>query len=106
MSRARLLRILALLVCVIALMQGAAIAFSLYWTLWWYDILLHFLGGGFFWVLLLWGRFLSGYFPAPSFPWSPGRLFLFLFTLSLTLVIGTGWEAFEWLVGNTWSMER
>ncbi|HEY4508106.1 MAG TPA: hypothetical protein VJJ55_00430, partial [Candidatus Paceibacterota bacterium] len=64
MSRARLLRILALLVCVIALMQSAAIVFSLYWTLWWYDILLHFLGGIFIGLLVLWVRFLSGYFPA------------------------------------------
>jgi len=104
MSRARLLRILALLVCVIALMQSAAIVFSLYWTLWWYDILLHFLGGIFIGLLVLWVRFLSGYFPAPSFPWSHGHLFLF--TLFWTLIIGVGWEVFEWLVGNTWSMER
>ena len=103
MSRARLLRILALLVCVIALMQSAAIVFSLYWTLWWYDILLHFLGGIFIGLLVLWVRFLSGYFPASSFLWSPGRLFLF--TLFWTFIIGVGWEVFEWLAGNTWSIE-
>ena len=103
MSRHRLLSILAMLVCAIALMHGAAIVFSLYWTLWWYDIVLHFLGGIFIGLLVLWVRLLSGYFSAPSFLWSPGRLFLF--TLFWTFIIGVGWEVFEWLAGNTWSIE-
>ena len=103
MSRHSLLSILAALVCVIVVMQGAAIAFSLYWTLWWYDIVLHFLGGVFIGLLVLWVRFLSGYIAAPLV-WSKGRIFLF--TLFWTLVIGIGWEVFEWLVGNTWDMER
>ncbi len=102
MSRARLLRILALLVCVIAVLHIAATVFYLYWEFWWYDMLLHFLGGVFIGLLVLWLRFLSGYVSVPA---SFSARHAFLFTLCWLLVIGIGWEVFEQLIGITWSLE-
>ncbi len=102
MSRIRLLRILALLVCAIAVLHIAAIVFSLYWTFWWYDMPLHLLGGIFIGLFVLWLRFFSGYFGAPGIP-SGARVFCFV--VIATLVIGIGWEVFEYLWGHTWSVE-
>lgn len=102
MSRARLLRILALLVCVIAVLHIAATLFYLYWELWWYDMLLHFLGGVFIALLVLWFCFFSGYVSAPA-SFSVRRVFFF--TLFWLTVIGIGWEVFERALGHTWSVE-
>lgn len=102
MSRTRLLHILALLVCVIAVLHIAAIVFYLYWELWWYDMLLHLLGGVFIVLFVLWIRFFSGYVAVPAH-FELGRAFLF--TLFWLLVIGIGWEAFERALGHTWSIE-
>lgn len=102
MSRRRLLSTLAVLVCVIAVMHIIATLFFLYWTLWWYDVILHFLGGIFSGLLVLWLRFFSGYFGSPSIP-PEGRVLCF--AVVTTLCIGVGWEVFERLLGHTWSIE-
>ena len=102
MSRSRLLSILAVLVCLIALLHFTAMAFYLYWTLWWYDIILHFLGGAFVGLLALWLRYFSGY--AGIADSSRARSALY-FVLCATLGIGIGWEVFERLLGLTYSVE-
>lgn len=102
MSRVRLLHILALLVCAIAVLHIAATIFYLYWEFWWYDMLLHFLGGMFIGLLVLWLRFFSGYISTPAFL---SARHAFLFTLFWLVVIGIGWEAFERALGHTWSLE-
>ncbi len=102
MSRDYLLRVLAVLVCVIAVMHLLAISFHLYWTFWWYDIILHFLGGVFIGLLSLWLRFFSGYFGTPRIP---ARTRVFYFVGVSVLTIGIGWEVFERVLGHTWSVE-
>ncbi len=102
MLRERLLRVLAVLVIGIAALHIGATVFSLYWTLWWYDWILHLLGGIFLALLVFWVRFLSGYLPAPSPP--PAQR-IFAFILFWTLLFGIGWEMFERLLGHTWSIE-
>lgn len=102
MSRERLLRTLAALVCVIAVFHIAATLFYLYWKFWWYDMLLHFLGGIFIALLVLWIRFFSGYFGVPPIPLQHKAL---RFALLATLCIGVGWEVFERALGHTWSVE-
>ncbi|MDO8594752.1 MAG: hypothetical protein Q7R93_04560 [bacterium] len=102
MPRTRLLSTLAILVCVIAILHILATIFFLYWTFWWYDIILHFLGGIFVGLLVLWLRFFSGYFGTPALPSTTSVL---SFVLVATLGIGIGWEAFERLLGHTFSVE-
>ncbi len=101
-SRDQLLRTIALLVLVIALLHIGATIFYLYWMLWWYDLILHFLGGVFIALLVLWLVSFSGYLGASS---SLSLRQLFLISLVGTLGVGIGWEIFERLLGHTWSVE-
>ena len=69
--------------------------FYLYWTLWWFDYLVHFLaglGGGFFVLWFLSNRDLSG------------RQIL-LIVLTTVLFVGVVWEIYEYLFGLTQSTE-
>lgn len=102
MPREKLLRILALLILGIAALHLTAVVFYLYWTLWWYDLFLHALGGAFAALLALWLLFFSGYFSAAA-P-QTARPALLVAVLS-ALFIGIGWEFFERALGNTWSIE-
>ena len=102
MPRNRLLRDIAVLVCIIAALQFTAISFHLYWTFWWYDIILHFLGGIFVGLLILWFRFFSGYFGVHQ---HTSEVSTFFFIVIATLIVGVGWEAFERALGQTWSVE-
>lgn len=79
----------ALLVWTILITHLIGVHFSLYWTLSWFDLLLHTLGGLFLsLVTALFFRRRSGAFPSRS---------VFLRTLILaTLLVGIGWEVFEY----------
>ena len=68
-----------------------AVAFSLFWLLWWYDIPMHFLGGVVLGAFILWliGR-IGGPFVKPS------GVSAIVLSLSLTLFIGVVWEVFEY----------
>ena len=102
MSREKLLRILASLVLAMAVLHIGAIIFDLYWNLWWYDIALHFLGGVFVALLVLWLCFFSGYFPVVPIG---SKVAVFWLAFLSTLAIGAGWEIFERLAGHIWSPE-
>jgi hypothetical protein len=84
-----------ILVAIIALLHSLAYVFFWYWTLWWFDILMHFLGG--VWVALtaLWFFYLSGYVQRPK---ANMQTYL-LITLGSIAVIGIAWEIFELFVG-------
>ena len=100
--RSRLLSLIAGLIFLIASLHLAATLFSLYWTLWWFDIILHLLGGIFAGLLVLWLRFFSGYIGTSPVP--PGKKLIPLVVLGV-VGIGVGWEVFERLLGHTWSVE-
>ncbi|TSC56967.1 MAG: hypothetical protein Greene041679_489 [Parcubacteria group bacterium Greene0416_79] len=102
MFREPLLRILAALAVLIALLHITAIVFYLYWTLWWYDMPLHFLGGAFGSLSVIWTVFFSGYVGNAA---PPSVLRLFAIGLVGTLLLGVGWEVFERALGHTWSIE-
>lgn len=102
MPRHRLLFDIAVLVCIIATLQFTALTFHLYWIFWWYDIIVHFLGGMFVGLLIFWLRFFSEYFGIQKIP-SEGRVFWFM--VLATLAIGVGWEVFERVLGVTSSIE-
>lgn len=72
-----------------ALVHQFAVAATLYWYFWWFDILMHFWGG----ALIVLGVFVFSGFSFSSFKPS-----LKIVLLTLVLVTVT-WEVFEWFVG-------
>jgi uncharacterized membrane protein YjdF len=80
-----LLSVLALAL-VMLLLQHIALAEFLYWKWWWFDNVMHFLGG----VLI------GGIALVTSDILKTPRLLTFLVAL---LGIGIGWEVFEWSFG-------
>lgn len=70
-----------------AVIYLAGLEYFLFWKLWWFDILLHFLGG-------LWAALASAWF----FALLSRRLNLFSIILCV-LLIALGWEAFEYILG-------
>jgi hypothetical protein len=102
-SRDSLLKIVAALGIAVAALHAAAVAFLLYWTIWWYDITLHFIGG--LWVSLgiVWLAYFSGYLPLCR----RSNVRIFAVTLIWTFVVGVAWEVFEYLMigANIWAPE-
>lgn len=78
---------------VIAGLHFTANMYYLYWAWWWFDILMHFLGGLFIGLSALWWlRF--------EVPISIRRFFpKFLTTFTVVLIVGIVWEVFEYVVG-------
>ena len=84
------------LILIIAFLHITATIFHLYWSMWWYDLLVHFLGG--FWVSLagLWFVFFSGYTPLKV-----RKPFDIIATaLVVSFSFGVLWELFEYVVGR------
>jgi len=75
---------------VIGALHIAALFFFWYWSIWWYDILLHALGGVWIGGMMLF--FLSG----REKNMSGSTILRFSVPLLGVLIIGTFWEAFEW----------
>ena len=82
---------------ILAFLHYLAITFFLYWTIEWFDILMHFLGG---FVLALIAMFLfytSGYMDFPKDHIGS----IFAMTISFVLLIGLVWELWELFIGFT-----
>ena len=92
-ARERLLKILAAIVVLVAVLHITATIFDLYWRLWWFDIPLHLLGGVFSGLFVVWVCFFSGYLPFRT----PRRRVLFWSAIFGAVAIGAGWEVFEGL---------
>lgn len=84
-----------LLALLVAGLHYVAEIFYLYWTIEWFDILMHFLGG--FLIALFAMYILSriGWFKNEK----QYTLICILFTLAITLIIGLSWELWELFVG-------
>jgi len=80
--------ILAALLYAILVLHLLALYFYWYWMFWWYDILLHFLGGLWLGGTTLW--FLQYVRKKPF-----GRTAQYVIPLVAVIVIGLGWELFE-----------
>lgn len=86
--------VLALIVIIVAIMNGAANYWHLYFYIWWLDIPMHLIGG--FWVGL---TALVIYFSEKhTLPTNGSWGTVFAVALGATLVVGIGWEVFEWSV--------
>lgn len=81
-----------------ALLHLLALEYSLYWSVDWFDILTHFLGGvtmGFLAVFIL---FTSEYIK-PLCALKHHSLIIFLAIISFVLIVGLSWELWEIFVG-------
>jgi len=90
MNRRHLMMLTALLV-VIAILHTLAFYFYWYYTVWWFDLVMHTLGG-----LLVGGTFAHFYVNM----WNKQISVLGAFVVSITVVfaVGVGWEVFEFLL--------
>ena len=90
-----LLFVLLVLIFLIAVLHISAIELFWYWRVWWIDIVMHFLGG--LWIALasLWVTFYSGL--VKNVRRTPGVFFIV--TVVSAIVVGIGWEVFEFLSG-------
>ncbi len=85
--------IVLVLIYLIFILDMIAGQYSLYWRFWWFDIVMHFLGGFFIALLSYYVFFLSGYFIKISKKFS-----VFVVSLIFVLVIGVLWEVFEYVI--------
>jgi len=67
----------------------------LYWNSFWFDGLMHFLGGASVGILSLWFLFQSGAFEISL----PNSREVFFYVIVSTVLIGIGWEVFEFAYG-------
>lgn len=91
LSRTTSLAFIVFLALLVAVLQSVAFSFFFYWTLWWYDILMHGLGG-----------FLIGSIAAWAYVFELKRhvgVNRFLWIVGVTLAVGVLWEIFEYTVG-------
>jgi len=82
------------LVLVISILNKIGGDFFLYWKFWWYDIVMHFLGGVAIGFIALWYYYFSGYIKKinKKIP------FIYLYTFIVVFSVGIGWEVFEFLL--------
>jgi uncharacterized membrane protein YjdF len=91
-KRFMLLLVVAALAAAVFVLNSIALEHHLYWTYWWYDIMMHFLGGCAVggmtaWIVL---RLKS------SLSWRHVAIATFV----SIMVIGIGWEVFEYMTGQ------
>ncbi len=84
---------LLLIITTIAVLNFYAYKFHWYWEFWWFDIIMHTLGG--LWVAssVLWLRYFRVSFAEISI--TPKKFSIFLLALFSVYIVGGGWELFE-----------
>lgn len=85
---------LALVLFLIAIVNGLAQYHHWYWTMRWFDMPMHFTGGAWLAGVALWARFFSGKFMGEM------RSFkhVLLWGLGVALCVGVVWELYEMVV--------
>jgi len=81
----------------IAVLHYAALHLFLYWTVGWFDILMHFLGGFLVAIFTIFILYSYGNFEELK----KHKIFLFSLIIGATLVVGLTWELWEIFVGFT-----
>jgi glycopeptide antibiotics resistance protein len=76
----------------VSVLHIAALSQEYYWTLWWYDVMMHFLGGMVIASIYVW---LSKSFPKLNLGVSFWKMTLFI------ILVGFVWEAWEVFTGMT-----
>ena len=89
------------LVFILGTLHFIAEAFYLYWILWWFDNVMHFLGGFSLGFLSLYIFYESDLFLG-KIPFSRAVLI----SLTFVMIFGGAWEVFEYVNGLTQSTEK
>ncbi len=84
---------ICVLAVIIAFLHFSALRFYLYWSIWWFDILLHFLAGAWVSAIALWCAFYANL--------QIGKRHPVWFTIIGTLFVGILWEIYEYIFGMT-----
>lgn len=90
------------LILLLGVLNAIAGAFYLYWTVDWFDNVTHFLGGLSLGMLSLWIIYDSGFFSKLE----PSTKRAVITSVIAVLIIGIGWEVFEYINGLTQSTEE
>ncbi|MES2087787.1 MAG: hypothetical protein V4467_02210 [Patescibacteria group bacterium] len=96
MSSSALLRLSFFVAVIVAALHTLAVTFFLYWHYWWFDNILHFLGG-----LCLGFASLGIFFLYRKSRVSPKPNTVLLVALISVLIVGGVWEIFEYCNGFT-----
>jgi len=93
MQRKIYLVFLLFIISVIAVLNFYAYRFHWYWEFWWFDIIMHTLGG--IWVAssVLWLRYFR--FSSAKLSVVPKKSSVFLIAIFSVYLVGGGWELFE-----------
>ncbi|MBI2120244.1 MAG: hypothetical protein HYT94_01310 [Parcubacteria group bacterium] len=102
------------LIVVVAMLNYFAFQFHWYWKFWWFDMIMHTLGGAWVASFALWYRFYRNPAPSAPLPVFPKISALgevvcgkaLATALSAVLVIGIGWELFEFSVDTFIAFSR
>jgi hypothetical protein len=81
----------------VAVLHKIALSFSLYWTIWWFDIPMHFLGGALMALITLFIIYDSKFFNFSV----KKPIVIFSAAIGMTLIIGLSWELWELYMGFT-----
>lgn len=91
------------LVVIVAILNVFAYQFYWYWRFWWFDMIMHTLGGAWVTSFVLWYRF---YRNNPKEALTPSKTSVVYLTLVSVLAVGIGWELFEFSVDTFISFSR
>jgi hypothetical protein len=91
------------LVVLIAVLNYYAYQFYWYWEFWWFDIIMHTLGGIFIASFSLWYYFFS---KAEAIQIVSLKIRVFMVSLLSIVVVGIGWELFEFSVDTFITLSR
>jgi len=75
--------------------------FYFYWIYWWFDYIMHFLGGLSIGLFVLWGALRFGFLSGGE----RDDVWIIMMALIAVLIIGISWEIFEYMNGLTQSTE-
>jgi len=101
MKKCSLLYVTFALVILLGFVHFVAESLYLYWTVWWLDNIVHALAGFTIGLFIIWFLFYSSIF----YKRSPTILEAILNALLCVMIIGIGWEVFEYINGITQSTE-
>ena len=94
MNKQQIPKILLLSIIMIGVVNAFADHFYLYWKISWLDMLMHFLGGAWIGLTILWIYYLSGKFK--NIPENRRRVsYVYILAGIVTATIGILWEVFE-----------
>lgn len=95
---------IALLLAIIATLNFYAYQFHWYWKFWWFDMIMHTLGGIWVGSFSLWYCFFRK--DSAEETLLPLKIHIFYISLATAFIVGAGWELFEFSVDTFITLSR